>query len=80
MIRSFLFPGLPMFELPRAHFICGPLAVIESDPAVFTTLARALGVQILQVVVLYDVEPRLASDPHPIYGLVRLVSKTRKGA
>ena len=60
-----------MLELPKARLVCGPLAVIEFDPAVLATLARAFGAQKLQV---YDIEP-WTSDPHPIYGVVCLVSK-----
>ena len=48
----------------------GPFAVIESDPGVFTTLVRTLGVQGLQVVELYDIEPWASDHLHPIYGLV----------
>ena len=50
--------------------IGGPFAVIESDPGVFTTLARTLGVQGLQVVELYVIEPWALDHLHPIYGLV----------
>ena len=50
--------------------IGGPFAVIESDPGVFTTLVRTLGVQGLQVVELYDIEPWASEHLHPIYGLV----------
>jgi len=50
--------------------IGGPFAVIESDPGVFTTLVRTLGVQGLQVVELYDIEPWASDHLHPIYGLV----------
>ncbi|KAJ7119953.1 cysteine proteinase [Mycena crocata] len=34
-----------------------PFAVIESDPGVFTSLTRRLGIQGLEVVELYDIEP-----------------------
>ncbi|KAF9783901.1 cysteine proteinase [Thelephora terrestris] len=50
--------------------IGGPFAVIESDPGVFTTLVRSLGVQSLQVVELYDIEPWASDHLHPIHGLV----------
>lgn len=50
--------------------IGGPFAVIESDPGVFTTLVRTLGVRGLQVVELYDIEPWASDHLHPIYGLV----------
>ncbi|KAI0086765.1 cysteine proteinase [Irpex rosettiformis] len=35
----------------------GPFAVIESDPAVFTTLIRKLGIRGLEVTEIYDIEP-----------------------
>jgi hypothetical protein len=54
-----------MFKLPRARFICGPLAVIESDPAAVTTLARIPGMQMLQVVVLCNVEPPVGIRSSP---------------
>jgi len=50
--------------------IGGPFAVIESDPGVFTTLVRTLGVEGVQVVELYDIEPWASDHLHPIYGLV----------
>lgn len=50
--------------------IGGPFAVIESDPGVFTTLVRTLGVQGLQVVELYGIEPWAFDHLHPIHGLV----------
>lgn len=50
--------------------IGGPFAVIESDPGVFTSLVRTLGVQGLQVVELYDIEPWASEHLHPIHGLV----------
>ncbi|KAF9649505.1 cysteine proteinase [Thelephora ganbajun] len=54
----------------KHDLIGGPFAVIESDPGVFTTLVRTLGVQGLQVVELYDIEPWASDHLHPIYGLV----------
>ena len=48
----------------------GPFAVIESDPGVFTTLVRTLGVRGVQVVELYDIEPWASDHLNPIYGLV----------
>jgi len=41
-----------------------PFAVFESDPSLFTTLVRTLGVQGLRVVELYDTEPRASDRPH----------------
>jgi len=57
-------------EKNEHDLIGGPFAVIESDPGVFTTLVRTLGVQGLQVVELYDIEPWASDHLHPIYGLV----------
>ncbi|KXN89535.1 Ubiquitin carboxyl-terminal hydrolase isozyme L5 [Leucoagaricus sp. SymC.cos] len=37
--------------------IGGPFAVIESDPGVFSSLTRGLGVKRVEVVELYDIEP-----------------------
>jgi len=50
--------------------IGGPFAVIESDPGLFTTLVRTLGVRGLHVVELYDIEPWASEHLHPIFGLV----------
>ncbi|KAI0349384.1 cysteine proteinase [Trametes cingulata] len=46
-----------------------PFAVIESDPGVFTTLIRKLGVQGLEVTELYSVEPYETDHLNP-YGLI----------
>ncbi|KAH9895837.1 cysteine proteinase [Cubamyces lactineus] len=46
-----------------------PFAVIESDPGVFTTLLRKLGVEGLSVVELYSVEPYETDHLNP-YGLI----------
>ncbi|PIL34313.1 hypothetical protein GSI_03088 [Ganoderma sinense ZZ0214-1] len=47
----------------------GPFAVIESDPGVFTTLVRKLGVAGLEVTELYSVEA-FATDHINPYGLI----------
>ncbi|KAI0739428.1 cysteine proteinase [Daedaleopsis nitida] len=47
----------------------GPFAVIESDPGVFTTLIRKLGVRGLEVTELYSVEA-FATDHLNPYGLI----------
>ncbi|KAM5540043.1 hypothetical protein V8D89_006183 [Ganoderma adspersum] len=47
----------------------GPFAVIESDPGVFTTLIRKLGVAGLEVTELYSVEA-FATDHLNPYGLI----------
>ncbi|KAK7048507.1 ubiquitin carboxyl-terminal hydrolase isozyme L5 [Favolaschia claudopus] len=46
-----------------------PFAVIESDPGVFTSLTRKLGIRGLELVELYDIEP-WAVDHLNIRGLV----------
>ena len=64
-------PGPDFASDKSGHdLIGGPFAVIESDPGVFTTLVRTLGVQGLQVVELYDIEPWASDHLHPIYGLI----------
>ncbi|KIM73741.1 hypothetical protein PILCRDRAFT_719511 [Piloderma croceum F 1598] len=45
-------PNVPVLDLTG-----GPFAVIESDPGVFTTLTRKLGISGLEVVEIYDIEP-----------------------
>ncbi|KAH9939773.1 cysteine proteinase [Epithele typhae] len=47
----------------------GPFAVIESDPGVFTTLIQKLGVQGLEVLELYSIEPFDTDHLNP-YGLI----------
>jgi ubiquitin carboxyl-terminal hydrolase L5 len=47
----------------------GPFAVIESDPGVFSSFIRSLGVGGLQVVELYDIEPWAVDHLSP-HGLV----------
>ncbi|KAJ2966764.1 hypothetical protein NUW54_g13711 [Trametes sanguinea] len=46
-----------------------PFAVVESDPGVFTTLIRRLGIQGLEVIELYSVEPYETDHLNP-YGLI----------
>ncbi|RPD58222.1 cysteine proteinase [Lentinus tigrinus ALCF2SS1-7] len=53
----------------RHDLVGGPFAVIESDPGVFTTLIRKLGVRGLEVTELYSVEP-FATDHLNPYGLI----------
>ena len=64
------FPPTAPDDRSEHDLIGGPFAVIESDPGVFTTLVRTFGVQGLQVVELYDIEPWASDHLHPIYGLV----------
>jgi len=64
-----LAPTIPN-DKSEHDLIGGPFAVIESDPGLFTTLVRTLGVQGLQVVELYDIESWASDHLHPIYGLV----------
>ncbi|CAA7269428.1 unnamed protein product [Cyclocybe aegerita] len=47
----------------------GPFAVIESDPGVFTSLTRRLGVRGLELVELYDIEPWAVDHLSP-HGLI----------
>ncbi|KAF9472727.1 cysteine proteinase [Pholiota conissans] len=47
----------------------GPFAVIESDPGVFTSLTRRLGIRRLELVELYDIEPWAVDHLSP-YGLI----------
>ncbi|KAJ4481474.1 hypothetical protein C8J55DRAFT_560036 [Lentinula edodes] len=49
--------------------IGGPFSVIESDPGVFTSLTRKLGVKNLSVVEVFDIEP-WATDHLQPHGLV----------
>lgn len=56
-------------NIDRHDLVGGPFAVIESDPGVFTTLLRKLGVSGLEVTELYSVEP-FATDHLNPYGLV----------
>lgn len=42
-----------------------PFAVIESDPGVFSTFIRSLGVDGLQVTELYDIEPWATEHLNP---------------
>ncbi|KAK1231371.1 hypothetical protein PQX77_005513 [Marasmius sp. AFHP31] len=47
----------------------GPFAVIESDPGVFTSLTRRLGIKNIELVELYDIEP-WAVDHLQSHGLI----------
>ncbi|KAF9466703.1 hypothetical protein BDZ94DRAFT_1212162 [Collybia nuda] len=47
----------------------GPFAVIESDPGVFTSLTRKLGVRNIELVELYDIEPWAVDHLNP-HGLI----------
>ncbi|KAI0310594.1 hypothetical protein OF83DRAFT_1088265 [Amylostereum chailletii] len=47
----------------------GPFAVVESDPGVFTSLIRSLGMRGLEVVELYGIEPWAVSHLKP-HGLI----------
>ncbi|PBK98637.1 cysteine proteinase [Armillaria gallica] len=51
----------------QIDLIGGPFAVIESDPGVFTSLTRKLGVKHLEIVELYDIEPRAVDHLHPTH-------------
>ncbi|KAJ7189859.1 ubiquitin C-terminal hydrolase [Mycena pura] len=42
-----------------------PFAVLESDPGVFTSLVRRLGIRGLEFVELYDIEPWAVDHLHP---------------
>ncbi|PBK62648.1 cysteine proteinase [Armillaria solidipes] len=53
----------------QIDLVGGPFAVIESDPGVFTSLTRKLGVKHLEIVEVYDIEPWAVDHLHP-YGLV----------
>ncbi|KAF5348248.1 hypothetical protein D9756_010529 [Leucocoprinus leucothites] len=54
---------------PSLDLIGGPYAVIESDPGVFSSLARGLGVKRIELVELYDIEPWAVDHLDP-YGLI----------
>ncbi|KAK0200405.1 cysteine proteinase [Desarmillaria ectypa] len=60
--------GFDSQESPM-DLVGGPFAVIESDPGVFTSLTRKLGVKHLEIVEVYDIEPWAIDHLHP-YGLV----------
>ncbi|KAG6820306.1 hypothetical protein H0H93_002570 [Arthromyces matolae] len=47
----------------------GPFAVIESDPGVFTSLTRKLGVRNIELVEMYDIEPWAVDHLNP-HGLI----------
>ncbi|KAH9847083.1 cysteine proteinase [Lenzites betulinus] len=54
---------------PPLDLVGGPFAVIESDPGVFTSLIRKLGVRGLEVIELYSVEAHETDHLNP-YGLI----------
>ncbi|KAF7760868.1 hypothetical protein Agabi119p4_10277 [Agaricus bisporus var. burnettii] len=54
---------------PSIDLVGGPFAVIESDPGVFSSLTRGLGVERVEVVELYDIEPWAVDHLDP-YGLI----------
>ncbi|KAL0576892.1 hypothetical protein V5O48_005099 [Marasmius crinis-equi] len=47
----------------------GPFAVIESDPGVFTSLTRQLGIKNIELTELYDIEPWAVDHLQP-HGLI----------
>ncbi|TFK51401.1 cysteine proteinase [Heliocybe sulcata] len=51
------------------ELVGGPFAVIESDPGVFSSLIRKLGVRGLELVEIYDIEPWAVDHLKP-YGLI----------
>ncbi|TFY76289.1 hypothetical protein EWM64_g7722 [Hericium alpestre] len=59
----------PSQDTGGLDLVGGPFAVIESDPGVFTTLLRTLGVRGLEVVELYDIEPWAINHLKP-HGLI----------
>ncbi|RXW19186.1 hypothetical protein EST38_g6661 [Candolleomyces aberdarensis] len=54
---------------PALDLIGGPFAVIESDPGVFTSLVRKLGVRGVELIEVYGIEPWAMDHLNP-YGLV----------
>ncbi|KAI0631539.1 cysteine proteinase [Trametes polyzona] len=54
---------------PTLDLVGEPFAVVESDPGVFTTLVQTLGVQGLEVIELYSLEPYETDHLNP-YGLI----------
>ncbi|KAH9942641.1 cysteine proteinase [Amylocystis lapponica] len=55
-------------QLPH-DLVGGPFAVIESDPGVFTSLIRKLGVRGLELAEIYDIEPWAVDHLNP-HGLI----------
>ncbi|CCL98478.1 uncharacterized protein FIBRA_00476 [Fibroporia radiculosa] len=51
------------------HLVGGPFTVLESDPGVFTTLIRKLGIRGLEVTEIYDIEPWAVDHLSP-HGLI----------
>ncbi|KAG7095648.1 hypothetical protein E1B28_006370 [Marasmius oreades] len=47
----------------------GPFAVVESDPGVFTSLSRHLGINNIEFIELYDIEPWAVDHLNP-HGLI----------
>ncbi|KAF9554244.1 cysteine proteinase [Agrocybe pediades] len=57
-------------QQPTSHdLVGGPFAVIESDPGVFTSLTRSLGIHGLELVEMYDIEPWAVDHLKP-HGLI----------
>ncbi|KAJ6585148.1 hypothetical protein B0H19DRAFT_1059424 [Mycena capillaripes] len=50
---------------PPLDLVGDPFAVIESDPGVFTSLTRKLGIRGLELVELYDIEPWAVDHLNP---------------
>ncbi|KAH9475453.1 Ubiquitin carboxyl-terminal hydrolase 2 [Psilocybe cubensis] len=60
----------PEASPPNAiDLVGGPFAVIESDPGVFTSLTRRLGIPGLELIELYDIEPWAVDHLNP-HGLI----------
>ncbi|KAG6841640.1 hypothetical protein C0991_008625 [Blastosporella zonata] len=53
----------------HVDLVGGPFAVIESDPGVFTSLTRNLGVRNIELVEMYDIEPWAVDHLNP-HGLI----------
>ncbi|EPQ53143.1 cysteine proteinase [Gloeophyllum trabeum ATCC 11539] len=62
-------PGSSGSNSQAYDLVGGPFAVIESDPGVFSTLIRQLGVRGLELVEIYDIEPWAVDHLKP-YGLI----------
>ncbi|KAF8172014.1 hypothetical protein K438DRAFT_1852082 [Mycena galopus ATCC 62051] len=57
--------GLSAAPLPSLDLVGEPFAVIESDPGVFTSLTRKLGIRNLELTELFDIEPWAVDHLHP---------------
>ncbi|KAF5350910.1 hypothetical protein D9758_010490 [Tetrapyrgos nigripes] len=55
---------------PGPDLVGGPFAVIESDPGVFTSLTRKLGIKNIDFVELYDIEPWAVDHLKNLHGLI----------